>query len=207
MKRSYCQAAMAVVLSALIGCSNDGAALKGTARMVDYNRTDAVIHEKGQPCSEDQIGAIETLMRVHFPDDYREFLKHCNGLTFDDDHPVRIKISDELSRKELDSTFGHLSALWAITDHDTGELRLHQRQNGYEYNRRVPSGFVAIGNGFSSARLCICMNKGSDYGKVYYWEPAEDWEMGDILRSSEDLRFVANSFAEFWQLIEADPEW
>ena len=148
------------------------------------------------PPQEEDIAKVEKELGAKFPVGYRAFLAQWNGGIFRVDPPsVQYDGED-------DSALADVTLLFGVGPHrNSAHILAHTNRTGLDFSKRVPRNILAIGNGQGSERFCISL-EGEDLGRIYLWQPLEDWEEGESVQTYEYLIPVAKNFEEFWGKIE-----
>jgi len=146
------------------------------------------------PCSQEDLAEIENEFNSSLPLDYRQFLETWNGGTFTEFDSPGFFLNDKFVIVGLLFGAGPVQC-------DVHLLSSETRQ-GYDFDERVPSNFLAIGAGIQAQFACISMF-GQNTGKIFYWDPGVPAEENGNKQTEEHLHLVAENFAEFWQLLSS----
>jgi len=140
------------------------------------------------PARPNDIEEAEDELEKKLPIEYLEFLKEWNGGIFLDELPPSI---------ELDGYFNNVTILYGIGPYAADYVHLlgERSQEGYGFAKRVPSRFLAIGEGGPMQKICISI-EGMDNGKIYYWEPIELRE--DDVPTMDYVTLIGENFLDFW---------
>ena len=143
-------------------------------------------------CDVNDLNDLVNRMGRQLPEDYAEFLRQWNGVFFPEEEPA-IRFLDGFDEYD----FAQFCRLYGFSE----KKPLHDLRfagEGYNYQHRVPSSFIAIGDDNSWNRVSLCLDE-RRFGHVYFWQPGLPWEEeGENVPTEEYLRPVAKSFKEFW---------
>ena len=137
----------------------------------------------------DDIKKVEKELNINLPEDYKQYLVKYNG-----GHP--IKDSFPLIEIYDFDRYG-----WGkSTIYDCEINRFHAICDDYydnfvksnKYKVDILDNFIIIGGSSGGDSICINVEKGKDYGKIYY--SGHDWDIGPDFASHA---LIANSFTDF----------
>ena len=137
----------------------------------------------GPPLSDDALTAFERRIRRLLPADYRDFLLRYNG-GIPPWHVIRSSDIGDLG----------VQLFYGIRKDEPFDIDVaHERTRG-----RWPDRFLAIAIDSFGNAFCLSLAE-TDAGTIYFW----DHEAAPVEPGSEHNLFpLANSFAEFWYLME-----
>jgi SMI1 / KNR4 family (SUKH-1) len=138
---------------------------------------------------------IESSLGIYLPEDYRQFLLAWNGALIPDERIAKFPLRDSVD--EFD--FGYFGVLFGIRAGSSWDIR--KQYGNYQFPERVPIGFLPIGAANDWDRVVIDSSNSS----VYFWQPGEPTYEEGYERTLKYLRPVADSFVDFWYLIEDAP--
>jgi hypothetical protein len=163
--------------------------------------------------TETEIAAFEKEIGVHLPEIYRQFLASYGASTFNGSSPDNLYI---LFRplKPLPDHFksgkGLFEAFYgAERDANDGySLRVRTRF----FSGRMPESIIPIGDDGGAGQICLGI-KGSEAGKVYYWDQQyEPLDEDDYLEDYgkprppeamfQNVHLIAESFEDFLRRLE-----
>lgn len=141
------------------------------------------------PLPEGEIDRVEEQLSLKFPPDYRLFLHYTNGGIIEGAKHFTYRDGKELS---------HVAWFYEIdSSSDSNLLDRCELRKG-----RIPKGFLPIASDGASNEICIDLDPGDGYGKVYFWDhdfelDDDDRERGLTADMAPNYYFVAPSFTEF----------
>ena len=148
----------------------------------------AEVKKKDPPAPADALAAFETRIGQALPDDYRRFLRDCNGgfvggrYWFQGANPEGKHVEAGVHHIGGFREEPHFSLLWALDC----------------YDGRIPDSLVWINDDPFGNAVCIGI-RGAQRGRIYFWdhenEPDEDWD--GSFESAGNLTLIANSFTDY----------
>lgn len=140
--------------------------------------------------NENFVKVLESYFGFKFPKAYRKFLLETNG-----GNPVKgyfiMKGNNELG--------GIRYFLGISPEYSKGLL-----ERWAMYCGRIPANTIAIGSN-SGGNLILLSVKGSDHGKIYYWDHEMEADEGQT-PDYRNLTLIADSFEEFINGLKSDEE-
>ncbi len=144
-------------------------------------------------CKREKIQELETTYDLSFPIYYKHFLECYNG---------------GIPEKDIFSFKGSKdgSILYGFFGFCSSNKRLDITHRYMIAKRRIPSNTFAIADD-QGGNLILLSIKGSDYGKVYFWdhESEADTDQGEVANYS-NLTLIADSFEEFINGLKSEEE-
>lgn len=154
------------------------------------------ITDPGPKLTQSQLDAVEKILGVVFPPQYRTFMLETNG-GFPEPNSFDLKDGGDGSC---------LSYFYSIGLAGEQREQLTSRQ---EFRAgRLPTKFIAIGPDPGCNEICLNCSIGADYGKIYFWD--HDFECDAVSypdmtpETAGNYHLVANSFTEFLGCLNED---
>jgi cell wall assembly regulator SMI1 len=142
--------------------------------------------KRGPSITEAAIDRFQADLGCQLPADYREFLLSHNGGR-PEFHVIRTQDVGDLG----------VQLFYGLWDNENYDIVLaNQVMRG-----RWPRRFIAIAIDDFGNQFCLSLGE-PDYGRVYFWNHEEEAEE-DEEPTEFNLYPIADSFAEFWELVEA----
>jgi SMI1/KNR4 family protein SUKH-1 len=140
------------------------------------------ILESLKPLDSDILKALEQYWGFGIPKDYREFLIKYNG---------GVPVPNCFSFKYDVEDGSCIHSFFGIKKDENHNLLM----NIQLYQERIPANFLPIGDD-SFGNLILLSVKGSDRGKIYFWDHEREVAEGEEPDYS-NLTLIADSFNEF----------
>lgn len=131
--------------------------------------------------SDNVLKAIEEMWEFSLPKDYRNFILHYNGGT---------PQNKMFKFKKLEGG-SCLTLFFGLIKDFNNNILLKQKYSG----ERVPENCMPISRDVYG-NLILLSVKGSDRGKIYFWDHEREADEGEIPNYS-NLTLIADSFEEF----------
>lgn len=134
------------------------------------------IESKETPLTAEQIEAIQQMLGVVLPRDYREFLSYCNvGI------PEKNQIVTSTVTTSVSEFFGQ------------SEINIYDLiSEAKRFASRLPSGVLPIASAAAGNLICLQL----DTGAVFWWDHEEEAGDGEA-PSYNNLEIVAPTFSNF----------
>ena len=171
------------------------------------------------PCSEELLQQVSRQLArpLPLPEEYLDFLRQWNGAILFTGEMVILQLEEPFEEQEF--TVHNLYGIPTDTDCATPEIakdseRFNLRLGGshYDFDERVHSHWLAIGEGMDRcSRICISLGE-QNYGEVNVWNPVTPWELdqrdehGNYKIRERDLMPAGNSFSQFWKMLQTEEE-
>ncbi len=130
------------------------------------------------------IEEFEAQFNILLSLDYKEFLKNENG-------GIPLKKTFLINNKQGYDTIDIFFGL----DMEKPFLSLSYLIESYF--DRFPKGILPIGEDPGGNYICLNVNEGEDYGKIYFYDHEVDNENNDGTLNWDNLYLIADSFTEF----------
>jgi SMI1-KNR4 cell-wall len=134
------------------------------------------------------INLIENKLDIKLPEDYKHFLLTHNGgypekssYTF-----IEVKNSSNVDR---------FLAFYDIKIDFSAKIYDDLLKECLRYEDRIPKECIPIAPDSGGNYLCLCV-KGSEYGKVYFWDHEEEADEGEK-PTFLNMYLIANNFTDF----------
>ncbi|MCE9553684.1 MAG: SMI1/KNR4 family protein [Planctomycetes bacterium] len=153
----------------------------------------------------DDLAQLSQSIGSPLPEDYIRFLREWNGVIF-------TEFSPQFQYDDFQQNW--VSVLYGLSG-PTLPDDVRNEAKSYDFVYRVPPTILGIGKDVCWNRICLSLASDT-FGQVFFWEPGEAWEYIDrggrrlLLKGNENIVTskylvpIAKSFAEFWQMLEAD---
>lgn len=141
--------------------------------------------------SKTEIAEFEDSVDFVLPSSYREFLHHYNGGR---PEPNMFPIQDFYA-----DTHGLLDRFLSIAEGNVLDLTRHI----LVFHERIPPELLPIARDPGGNLICLAV-KGSNYGKIYYWDHETEVDDGEQ-PTYDNVYFIANSFDDLLNSLTPSP--
>jgi cell wall assembly regulator SMI1 len=131
------------------------------------------------------VSRFEKKIGFILPNDFKDFLYEFNGGLTEEGSDVFF-INDRKKNSMIDKFFG-----LDLKPSSNIEYLLDY------YSDRFPKGIIPIGEDPGGNYICLNVNEGKDYGKVYFYDHEVDNEDGQGNATWANLTLIADTFTEF----------
>lgn len=160
------------------------------------------------PLSASELADVEELIGTTLPDTYRAFLLCYGASAFRRLVQFRsiVPLPPHISRNGTD----YIDALYGM-EPETYNLKKSIRI----FKGRMPGSVIPIGSNGGGNQICLGVS-GEERGKVFYWDRHNEFDEEEYLEDHEppvppellhqNVHLVADSFEDFLQRLEIDPD-
>lgn len=147
-----------------------------------------VVVNKRPPAPAKELAAFERTVGHPLPEDYRSFLRNCNGGYLGGRYWYRGRNPEG---REVEVGVHHIGGFRSESYFSLPDIRR-------AYAGRIPDALVWIHDDPFGNAICLGI-AGEYHGRVYFWdhenEPDDDWD-GSV-ESAGNLTLIADSFTEY----------
>jgi hypothetical protein len=165
------------------------------------------------PTTEKRINSFEELIGIPLPKEYRTYLKHYSGADpyiedlNADGYFVRIKWNSKYADTADD--YALLESPYMLLEDPNDEdnmRRWNDLRYAYEtFKGRIPEDTIIIWDSGGADRFLLGI-KNQNRGKVFLWSWSNEEFDEKVPATYRNIAFVANSFTDFIQSIEPEPD-
>jgi hypothetical protein len=149
---------------------------------------EVIFEDKKQTIFIDDIKRFESQMSINLPEEYlKHLLINNGGYPEKDTFPLIEPIWNDFKRG------GTAVSGWFLAIHNDDLSNISKAIELME--NRIPKNLIPIATTPGGDYICLCI-KGSNYGKVYYWD--HNWEAEDGEEPTFDnIYLIAHNFKDF----------
>jgi hypothetical protein len=148
----------------------------------------AQVKDKAPPAPAEDLARFEAIIGQELPDDYRQFLTHCNGGYVGGRYWYQGRNPEG---QEVEAGVHHIGG---FRDESYFSLPRHRAC----YDGRIPDALLWIHDDPFGNAICLGV-AGRHRGRVYFWdhenEPDEDWD-GSV-EMAGNITLIADSFTDY----------